>query len=40
MPMNVFGGESINSIENRGQRELESGSGSPLFRGSTQFAIE
>jgi hypothetical protein len=31
---------STNSVEDRGQRERESGSGSPLVRGSAQFASE
>jgi hypothetical protein len=34
------GGGSINSVEDRGQREWRSGGGSPLVRGSTQFANE
>jgi hypothetical protein len=34
------GGGSINSVEYRGQRERGSGGGSPLVRGSTQFANE
>jgi hypothetical protein len=38
---NFFGGGgSTNSVEDRGQRERESGDGSPLVRGSTQFANE
>jgi hypothetical protein len=31
-------GESTNSVEDRGQREQGSGGGSPLVRGSAQFA--
>jgi hypothetical protein len=31
---------STNSVEDRGQREQGSGGGSPLVRGSTQFANE
>jgi hypothetical protein len=34
------GGGSTNSVEDRGQRELGSGGGSPLVRGSAQFAKE
>jgi hypothetical protein len=34
------GGGSTNSVEDRGQRERGSGGGSPLVRGSTQFANE
>jgi hypothetical protein len=34
------GGGSTNSVEDRGQRERRSGGGSPLVRGSTQFANE
>jgi hypothetical protein len=34
------GGCSTNSVEDRGQREQGSGGGSPLVRGSTQFANE
>ena len=30
----VWGGGSTNSVEDRGQRERESGGGSPLVRGS------
>ena len=30
----LFGGGSTNSVEDRGQRERESGDGSPLVRGS------
>ena len=30
----LFGGGSTNSVEDRGQRERESGGGSPLVRGS------
>jgi hypothetical protein len=39
---NFFGveGGSANSVEDRGQRERGSGGGSPLIRGSTQFAHE
>jgi hypothetical protein len=33
-----FEGGSTNSVEDRGQRERRSGGGSPLVRGSTQFA--
>jgi hypothetical protein len=33
-------GDSTNSIEDRGQIELGCGGGSPLVRGSTQFAKE
>jgi hypothetical protein len=33
-----LGGCSTNSVEDRGQREQGSGGGSPLVRGSTQFA--
>jgi hypothetical protein len=33
-----FSGVSTNSVEGRGQRERRSGGGSPLVRGSTQFA--
>jgi hypothetical protein len=33
-------GGSANIVEDRGQRERGSGDGSPLFRGSTQFANE
>jgi hypothetical protein len=33
-------GVSTNSVEDRGQRERGSGGGSPLLRGSTQFANE
>jgi hypothetical protein len=33
-------GGSTNSVEDRGQRERGSGSGSPLVRGSAQFANE
>jgi hypothetical protein len=36
----VGGGSPTNSVEVRGQRELGSRSGSPLVRGSTQFANE
>jgi hypothetical protein len=34
------GGDSTNSVEDRGQREQRSWGGSPLVRGSTQFANE
>jgi hypothetical protein len=34
------GGVSTNSVEDRGQRERGSGGGSPLVRGSAQFANE
>jgi hypothetical protein len=34
------GGGSTNSVEDRGQREGGSGGGSPLVRGSAQFAIQ
>jgi hypothetical protein len=34
------GGGSTNSVEYRGQREQRSGGGSPLVRGSIQFANE
>jgi hypothetical protein len=38
---NFFGGGgSTNSVEHRGQRERGYGGGSPLVRGSTQFANE
>jgi hypothetical protein len=42
IPRNFFGGGggSINSVEDRGQSERGSGDGSPLVRGSTQFANE
>jgi hypothetical protein len=38
----IFSGRgcSTNSVEDRGQRERESGGGSPLVRGSIQFANE
>jgi hypothetical protein len=36
----TVGGGSTNSVEDRGQRERGSGGGSPLVRGSTQFASE
>jgi hypothetical protein len=36
----VLRGVSTNSVENRGQREQGSGGGSPLVRGSAQFANE
>jgi hypothetical protein len=35
-----WGGVSTNSVEDRGQRERRSGGGSPLVRGSIQFANE
>jgi hypothetical protein len=39
VPRNFFrGGGSTNSVEDRGQRERGSGGGSPLVRGSAQFA--
>jgi hypothetical protein len=38
VPSNLVRGGSINSVEDRGQREWESGGGSPLVRGSAQFA--
>jgi hypothetical protein len=34
------GGGSTNSVEDRGRRERGSGGGSPLVRGSAQFANE
>jgi hypothetical protein len=34
------GGSSTNSVEDRGEIERGSGGGSPLVRGSTQFANE
>jgi hypothetical protein len=34
----IFSGGSTNSVEDGGQRERESGGGSLLVRGSTQFA--
>jgi hypothetical protein len=39
---NFFGGAGVstNSVEDRGQREQGSGGGSPLVRGSAQFANE
>jgi hypothetical protein len=41
VPRNFFGvGGSTNSVEDRGQRERRSGGGSPLVRGSAQFANE
>jgi hypothetical protein len=41
IPRNFFsGGGSTNSVEERGQRERGSGGGSPLVRGSAQFANE
>jgi hypothetical protein len=39
-PEIFFGGNSTNSVEDRGQREWGSGGGSPLVRGYTQFANE
>jgi hypothetical protein len=36
----LFEGGSTNSVEDRGQRERGSGGGSPLVRGSAQFANE
>jgi hypothetical protein len=36
----LFSEGGSNSVEDRGQGELGSGGGSPLFRGSTQFANE
>jgi hypothetical protein len=40
-PEVYFGGRgSTNSVEEKGQREREYGGGSPLVRGSTQFANE
>jgi hypothetical protein len=38
-PGTLFGGGSTNSVEDREQRERGSGGGSPLVRGSAQFAI-
>jgi hypothetical protein len=43
VPRNIFrwvGGGSTNSVEDRGQRERGSAGGSPLVRGSAQFANE
>jgi hypothetical protein len=41
VPRNFFGRWGFkNSVEHRGQRERGSGGGSPLVRGSTQFANE
>jgi hypothetical protein len=40
VPTNFFRGVSTNSVEDRGQRERGSGGGSPIVRGSTQFANE
>jgi hypothetical protein len=39
LPNNFFSGEggSTNTVVDRGQREKESGVGSPLVRGSAQF---
>jgi hypothetical protein len=34
------GGGSTNSVKDRGQRERGSGGGSPLVRGSAQFAVQ
>jgi hypothetical protein len=34
----IFSGRSTNSVEDRGQREWESGGSSPLVRGFAQFA--
>jgi hypothetical protein len=34
------GGVSKNSVEDRGQRERESGGGSPIVKGSAQFGNE
>jgi hypothetical protein len=41
VPRNFFGGGGglTNSVEDRGQRERGSRGGSPLVRGSAQFAI-
>jgi hypothetical protein len=36
----LFGVGSTNSVEDRGQRERGSGGGTPLVRGSAQFANE
>jgi hypothetical protein len=36
----VRGGGSINSVEDRGQREQGSGDGSPVVRGSAEFENE
>jgi hypothetical protein len=41
VPRNFFRwGGSTNSVEDRGQTERGSGGGSPLVRGSAQFANE
>jgi hypothetical protein len=40
LPRNFVRGCPTNSVEYRGQRERGSGGGSPLVRGSTQFANE
>jgi hypothetical protein len=40
VPRNLVWGGSTNSVEDRGQREQGSGGGSPLVRGSAQFAYE
>jgi hypothetical protein len=37
---NFFQGGSTNSVQGKGQKEWESGGGSPLVRGSAQFANE
>jgi hypothetical protein len=39
-PEIFFGRGSTNSVGDRGQREQGSGGGSPLVRGSAQFANE
>jgi hypothetical protein len=39
VPMIGGGGGSTNSVEDTRQRELRSGGGNPLVRGSTQFAM-
>jgi hypothetical protein len=36
----IFSGGSTHSVEDRRQRERRSGGGSPLIRGSPQFANE
>jgi hypothetical protein len=36
----LFRGSSTKSVEDRGQREWGSGDGSPLVKGSAQFANE
>ena len=38
VPEILFGWGSTNSVEDTGQRERESGGGSPLVRGSAQIA--